>query len=109
MKHLFEKYEELAKQGRKIQQNKKDLINDMVAKLQEKTDNGYIEFTDETTYPNFFDYALGEYDSVIKARVNNGTLELATANNDDIWFDADAYGELELNDFVYILESISMR
>ena len=102
MKHLFEKYEELAKQSRKIQQNKKDLINDMVAKLQENTDNGYIEFTDETSYPNFFDDTLGEYDSVVKARVNNGTLELATANDIDIWFDHEAYGELDLDDFVAI-------
>lgn len=103
MKHLFEKYEELAKQGRKIQQNKKDLINDMVAKLQERTENGYIEFTDETSYPNFFDDTIGEYDSVVKARVNNGTLELATANDIDIWFDHEAYGELDLDDFVAIL------
>ena len=103
MKHLFEKYEELAKQGRKIQQNKKDLINDMVAKLQEETDNGYIEFTDETTYPNFFDETIGEYDCVVKARVNNGTLELATANDIDIWFDHEAYGELDLDIFVSIL------
>ena len=103
MKHLFEKYEELAKQSRKIQQNKKDLINDMVAKLQEETDNGYIEFTDETSYPNFFDYTIGEYDSVVKAKVHNGTLELATANDIDIWFDYEAYGELDLDDFVSIL------
>jgi hypothetical protein len=103
MKHFFEKYEELVKQGRKIQQSKKDLINDMVAKLQEGTDNGYIEFTDETSYPNFFDDTLGEYDSVVKARVNNGTLELATANDIDIWFDHEAYGELDLDDFVAIL------
>lgn len=109
MKHLFEKYEELAKQSRKIQQNKKDLIVDMVAKLQEGTDNGYIEFTDETTYPTFNDECIGERDSVIKARVTEGTLELVTASNENVWFDADAYGELELNDFVYILESISMR
>lgn len=103
MEHLFEKYEELAKQGRKIQQNKKDLIIDIVAKLQEGTDNGYIEFTDETSYPNFFDESLGEYDSVIKARVNNGTLELITANDEDIWFEYESYGELELDDFVAIL------
>lgn len=103
MKHLFEKYEELAKQGRKIQQNKKDLINDMVAKLQEETDNGYIEFTDETSYPNFFDDTIGEYDSVIKARVKEGTLELITANDIDIWFEHEAYGELDLDDFVGIL------
>lgn len=103
MKHLFEKYEELAKQSRKIQQNKKDLIVDIVAKLQEGTDNGYIEFTDETSYPTFFDDTLGEYDSVIKARVNNGTLELITANDIDIWFEHEAYGVLELDDFVAVL------
>lgn len=103
MKHLFEKYEELEKQGRKIQQDKKDLINDMVARLQEETDNGCIEFTDETSYPNFFDYTIGEYDSVVKARVNNGTLELATASDIDIWFDYEAYGELDLDDFAAIL------
>ena len=109
MKHLFENYEELVKQGRKIQQSKKDLIVVLVAKLQEGTDNGYIEFTDETTYPTFNDECIGERDSVIKARVTEGTLELATASDENVWFDADAYGELELKEFVYILESISLR
>lgn len=103
MKHLFENYEELAKQGRKIQQSKKDLIVDIVAKLQEGTDNGYIEFTDDTSYPNFFDDTLGEYDSVVKARVNNGSLELVTANDIGIWFEHETYGELDLDDFVGIL------
>lgn len=109
MKHLFETYGELAKQSRNIYQQKKNLINDMVKKLQERTDKGYLEFNDETTYPTFNDETIGERDSVIKARVTEGTLELVTASDEDVWFDADAYGELELNDFVYILESISMR
>ena len=62
--------------------------------------------TDETTFPSFFDYTTNTTEAIVGAKAVDGVLFLTTdaTFSPMSWFDWTHYGEMELDDFVYILE-----
>lgn len=84
-------------------------VVDIVSALQ--NEKGYVEFTDETSYPYFDDDTIG-YDAIIAVSVKDGVLKLITSSQDvkpseadDIeWFYWFNYGKLNFYELVSILE-----
>lgn len=96
---------------------KKDLelaVVDIVSALQKE--KGYVEFTDETSYPYFDDDTIG-YDSIIAVSVKDGVLKLITSSQDvkpseaeDIeWFYWFNYGRINFYELVCVLEKIAKK
>lgn len=108
MENLFEKFDELTTEFFSIKSEREKCVANIVEKLQKKTEDGFIRFTDETSYPLFYDETINEYESVVGAKAVNGVLYIATNTKfeeDDLcWSDWKRYGQLDLIELVYILE-----
>jgi hypothetical protein len=93
----------------------RELIKDIVKIYQE--DKGYIEFDDDTSYPNFNDFNIGN-DTIIAVRYNEykNSLEfisesqmvIASDATDEDWFNPDTYGTFNNNELLTILRDIAM-
>lgn len=103
MKELIKKYEDLSNQSDSIWKQKQKVVTDIVEILQEKNKQGFIEFTDDTTYPSFYDESIDQTELVTKARVALGRLELTTADQ-NLWFNPNIYGELDTDEFISVIE-----
>ena len=84
-------------------------IMDIVSAIQKDYGVDYIKFTDETTYPRFYDEIIDEWESIVGAKVVNNELYFTTDSTFDStsWFKWEHYGRFDYNDFVYILKYFS--
>ena len=103
---LFEKYDQLSLLADKAEGNRRRCVTEIVEELQKEYHTDCIKFTDETTYPAFYDYITNEMDSIVGAKAVDGVLFLTTdaTFNPRSWFNWTHYGELDLDEFVFILE-----
>ena len=85
---------------------RKKQVTNIVEALQKSKNCDHLVFTDETSYPEFYDYTTNESDAIVGAKVVDGVLFLTTDTtfNPTSWFDWTHYGELDLDEFVFILE-----
>ena len=85
---------------------RKKQVANIVEALQKSKNCDHLVFTDETSYPEFYDYTTNERDAIVGAKVVDGVLFLTTdaTFNPTSWFDWTHYGELDLDEFVFILE-----
>ena len=105
---LFEKYDQLSLLADKAEGNRRRCVTEIVEELQKEYHTDCIKFTDETTYPAFYDYTTNEMDAIVGAKAVDGVLFLTTDTTFDSlsWFDWTHYGEMDLDEFIFILERI---
>jgi hypothetical protein len=105
---MFDKYDQLSLTANKAEDNRRRYVAEIVANIQKEYHTDHIKFSDETTYPTFYDNTTNEMESIVGAKAVDGVLFLTTDSTFSpmCWFDWTHYGELELDEFIYIVKQI---
>lgn len=103
---MFDKYDKLSLLANQAEDNRRKCIAEIVERIQKEYGLDHIKFTDETTYPTFYDNTTNEMDTIVGAKAVDGVLFLTTDSTFSpmCWFDWTHYGELELDEFIYIVK-----
>ena len=90
----------------KAENNRRKCVTEIVEELQKEYHTDCIKFTDETSYPTFYDDTTNERETIVGAKAIDGVLFITTDVNfnPSSWFNWVHYGELDLDEFVFILE-----
>lgn len=103
---MFVEYNDLSIMALHYENEKRKQVVKIVKALQKSKNCDYLVFTDETSYPTFYDYTTDERDAIVGAKVVDGVLFLTTdaTFSPSSWFNWTHYGEFDLDEFVFILE-----
>ena len=103
---MFVEYNDLSVMVSHYENKRKKQVANIVESLQKSKNCDHLVFTDETSYPTFYDYTTDERDAIVGAKVVDGVLFLTTdaTFSPSSWFNWTNYGELDLDEFVFILE-----
>ena len=103
---MFVEYNDLSIMASHYENEKRKQVVKIVKALQKSKNCDHLVFTDETSYPTFYDYTTDERDAIVGAKVVDGVLFLTTdaTFKPSSWFNWTHYGELDLDEFVFILE-----
>ena len=103
---MFVEYNDLSVMVSHYENKRRKQVANIVEALQKSKHCDYIVFTDETSYPTFYDYTTDERDAIVGAKVADGVLFLTTdaTFSPSSWFNWTHYGEFDLDEFVFILE-----
>ena len=103
---MFVEYNDLSIMESHYENEKRKQVTKIVKALQKSKNCDHLVFTDETSYPTFYDYATDERESIVGAKVVDGVLYLTTDTtfSPSSWFNWRHYGEFDLDEFVFILE-----
>ena len=103
---IFDKYRQLSLLADKAENNRRKCVTEIVEELQKEYHTDCIKFTDETSYPTFYDDTTNERETIVGAKAIDGVLFITTDVNfsPSSWFNWTHYGELDLDEFVFILE-----
>ena len=103
---MFDNYDQLSLLANKAEDNRRRYVAEIVEKIQTECHTDHIKFTDKTTYPTYYDNTTNEMESIVGAKAVDGVLFLTTDTtfNPMSWFDWTHYGEMDLDEFVYIVK-----
>ena len=103
---MFVEYNDLSIMASHYENEKRKQVVRIVKDKKKKKNCDYLVFTDETSYPTFYDYTTDERDAIVGAKVVDGVLFLTTdaTFSPSSWFNWTHYGEFDLDEFVFILE-----
>ena len=103
---MFDKYDQLSLTANKAEDNRRRYVAEIVENIQKEYGIDHIKFTDETTYPTCYDNTTDERDAIVGAKAVDGVLFLTTDSTFSpmCWFDWTHYGDLELDEFIYIVK-----
>lgn len=103
---MFEEYETLSIMVSHYENKRRKQVTDIVESLQKSKNCDHLVFTDETSYPTFYDDTTNERESIVGAKAIDGVLFITTdaTFNPSSWFNWTHYGELDLDEFAIILE-----
>ena len=103
---MFVEYNDLSVMVSHYENERRKQVANIVEALQKSKHCDYLVFTDETSYPIFYDCTTDERDTIVGAKAFDGALFLTTDTtfNPMSWFHWTLYGELNLDEFVFILE-----
>ena len=103
---MFVEYNDLSIMASHYENEKRKQVVKIVKALQKSKNCDYLVFTDEASYPTFYDYTTDERDAIVGAKVVDGVLFLTTdaTFSPSSWFNWTHYGEFDLDEFVFILE-----
>ena len=103
---MFEEYDTLSIMVSHYENKRRKQVTDIVESLQKSKNCDHLVFTDETSYPTFYDDTTNERESIVGAKAIDGVLFITTDVNfsPSSWFNWTHYGELDLDEFVFILE-----
>lgn len=103
---MFDKYDQLSLTANKAEDNRRRYVAEIIENIQKEYHTDCIKFSDETTYPTFYDNATNEMESIVGAKAVDGVLFLTTDSTFSpmCWFDWTHYGDLELDEFIYIVK-----
>ena len=103
---MFDKYDKLSLLANQAEDNRRKCVAEIVENIQKEYHTDCIKFSDETTYPTFYDNTTNEMESIVGAKAVDGVLFLTTdvTFSPMCWFDWTHYGELELDEFIYIVK-----
>ena len=103
---MFDNYDQLSLLANKAEDNRRKYVAEIVEKIQKECQTDHIKFTDKTTYPIYYDNTTNETESIVGAKAVDGVLFLTTDTtfNPMSWFDWTHYGEMDLDEFVYIVK-----
>lgn len=103
METLVNNYLETAKSLYKAYEARRTAVIAIINKIQDELGVTRIVFSDETTYPSFFDTCTELYDTPTAVRVVDGGLQATTStkiDDEDIWFVPENYGKLDYESLV---------
>ena len=75
---MFVEYNDLSIMASHYENEKRKQVVKIVKALQKSKNCDYLVFTDETSYPTFYDYTTDERDAIVGAKVVDGVLFLTT-------------------------------
>ena len=103
---MFVEYNDLSIMASHYENEKRKQVVKIVKALQKSKNCDYLVFTDETSYPTFYDDTTNERESIVGAKAIDGVLFITTdaTFKPSSWFNWTHYGELDLDEFVFILE-----
>lgn len=103
---MFDNYDQLSLLANKAEDNRRKYVAEIVEKIQKECNTDHIKFTDKTTYPTYYDNTTNEMEAIVGAKAVDGVLFLTTdaTFNPMSWFDWTHYGEMDLDEFVYIVK-----
>ena len=103
---MFDKYDKLSLLANQAEDNRRKCVAEIVENIQKEYHTDCIKFSDETTYPTFYDNTTNEMESIVGAKAVDGVLFLTTdvTFSPMCLFDWTHYGELELDEFIYIVK-----
>lgn len=103
---MFDNYDQLSLLANKAEDNRRKYVAEIVEKIQKECNTDHIKFTDKTTYPTFYDNTTNEMENIVGAKAVDGVLFITTDTtfNPMSWFDWTHYGEMDLDEFVYIVK-----
>ena len=103
---MFDKYDQLSLLANNAESNRRKYVAEIIEGIQREYGIDHIKFTDETSYPTFYDNTTNEMDTIVGAKAVDGVLFLTTNTTFSpmCWFDWTHYGELELDEFIYIVK-----
>ena len=103
---MFVEYNDLSIMASHYENEKRKQVVKIVKALQKSKNCDYLVFTDETSYPTFYDYTTDERDAIVGAKVADGVLFLTTdaTFSPSSWFNWTHYGEFDVDKVVFILE-----
>ena len=103
---MCEEYNKLALLASEYENKRRRQVANIVETLQKHKMCDYLVFTDETTYPTFYDNTTNEMDTIVGAKAVDGVLFLTTdaTFSPMCWFDWTHYGQMDLDEFVYIVK-----
>lgn len=103
---MFDNYDQLSLLANKAEDNRRKYVAEIVEKIQKECNTDHIKFTDKTTYPTYYDNTTNEMETIVGAKAVDGVLFLTTDTtfNPMSWFDWTHYGEMDLDEFVYIVK-----
>lgn len=103
---MFDNYDQLSLLANKAEDNRRKYVAEIVEKIQKECQTDHIKFTDKTTYPTYYDNTTNEMEAIVGAKAVDGVLFLTTDTtfNPMSWFDWTHYGEMDLDEFVYIVK-----
>ena len=103
---MFVEYNDLSIMVSHYEKERRKQVATIVKALQKSKNCDYLVFTDETSYPTFYDYTTDERDAIVGAKVVDGVLFLTTdaTFSPSSWFNWTHYGEFDLDEFIFILE-----
>ena len=106
---MFVEYNDLSVTVSHYENKRRKQVAKIVEALQKSKHCDYLVFTDETSYPIFYDCTTDERDAIVGAKAFDGALFLTTDTtfNPMSWFHWTLYGELNLDEFVNILEHMA--
>lgn len=103
---MFDNYDQLSLLANKAEDNRRRYVAEIVENIQKECQTDHIKFTDKTTYPTYYDNTTNEMETIVGAKAVDGVLFLTTDTtfNPMSWFDWTHYGEMDLDEFVYIVK-----
>lgn len=103
---MFDYYDQLSILANRAENHRREYIAKIVENIQKEYGIDYIKFTDYTTYPTFYDNTISEMESIVGAKAVDGILFLTTDTTFSpmSWFDWTHYGEMDLDEFIYIVK-----
>ena len=103
---MFDKYDQLSLLANNAESNRRKYVAEIVEGIQKEYGIDHIKFTDETSYPIFYDNTTNEMETIVGAKAVDGVLFLTTdvTFSTMCWFDWTHYGEMELDEFIYIVK-----
>lgn len=103
---MFDNYDQLSLAANNAETKRRKYVAEIVESIQKEYGIEYIKFTDETSYPTFWDNTINEMETIVGAKAVDGVLFLTTdaTFSPMCWFDWTHYGEMELDEFIYIVK-----
>lgn len=103
---MFDKYDQLSLLANNAESNRRKYVAEIVEGIQKEYGIDHIKFTDETSFPTFYDNTINEMETIVGAKAVDGVLFLTTDTTFSpmYWFDWTHYGEMELDEFIYIVK-----
>ena len=103
---MFVEYNDLSVTVSHYENKRRKQVAKIVEALQKSKHCDHLVFTDETSCPTFYDDTTNERESIVGAKAIDGVLFITTdaTFNPSSWFNWTHYGELDLDEFVFILE-----
>lgn len=103
---MFDNYDQLSLAANNAETKRRKYVAEIVESIQKEYGIDHIKFTDETSYPTFWDNTINEMETIVGAKAVDGVLFLTTdaTFSPMCWFDWTHYGEMELDEFIYIVK-----
>jgi hypothetical protein len=103
---MCEEYNTLSLLASEYESKRRKQVANIIETLQKHKMCDYLVFTDKTSYPTFWDNTINGMETIVGAKAVDGVLFITSdaTFNPMSWFDWTQYGQMDLDEFVYIVK-----